>query len=430
MKLYSTNNKGNIVSLEEAVLNAFPKDRGLYMPTDISKLSENFFEHIKEYSFIDIAFQVASNFIGDSISNSELELVIEESLNFEAPLVNLNENFNVLELFHGPTLAFKDFGARFMASLIGVFMNKLDQEQTILVATSGDTGGAVASGFYNVSGVNVVILFPKGKVSFLQQQQLTTLGKNISAIEIDGTFDDCQRIVKDAFLDKDLNEKYNFSSANSINIARLIPQSFYYFESYKQLDTDKKIVYSVPSGNLGNLTAGLFAKRMGLGIDKFIASTNSNHVFHDYIQTGLYKASPSVQTISNAMDVGDPSNFYRILDLYSSTWNTIKDSIDSITATDIETKNAIQRIYTNYNYIADPHTAVAYIGLERVMDKDKEVGVFLSTAHPSKFIDVMEDCLNMQIEIPDRLDRLKNLDGVFNSLTKKFEDFKEFMLSK
>lgn len=315
MKLYSTNNKNNIVNLKEAVFKSLPEDKGLYMPMIISKLSDGFLKNLPKYSFQALSFEVARHLIGTYIPEEDLYDIIEKAITFPAPVVNLNEQISVLELFHGPSLAFKDFGARFMAQLMSYLRDKNEKKITILVATSGDTGGAVAAGFYNTEGIEVFILYPSGKVSELQEKQLTTLGGNIRAFEVNGTFDDCQALVKSAFLDKDLNELYNLSSANSINIARLIPQSFYYFEAFKQLPQDEvKNVFCVPSGNFGNLTAGLMAKKMGLPIHQFIAATNINDVVPKYLSTSLFEPHPSYATISNAMDVGNPSNFVRMLD--------------------------------------------------------------------------------------------------------------------
>jgi len=368
MKLYSTNNKNNIVDLKEAVLNAFPIDRGLYMPLEIPVLDEGFYSNLNDFNFHEIAFVVAQNLIGGYINESDIYQIVERSINFPAPVVSLNERIHSLELFHGPSMAFKDFGARFMAELMSYFLKDEKRETTILVATSGDTGGAVASGFYNVPGINVIILYPSGKVSPLQEKQLTTWENNIKAIEIDGVFDDCQRMVKEAFIDEDLKSKYTFSSANSINIARLIPQSFYYFEGYKQLvNKSIDVSVSIPSGNFGNLTAGLLAKRMGLPIKYFLAATNSNNTVPEYLETGEYNARPSVQTISNAMDVGDPSNFSRMMALYGSTWNMMKRDIIGYTYSDEQTKAAVTSIKKDYSYLADPHGAVAYLAAKEYL---------------------------------------------------------------
>ena len=351
MILYSTNNKDNKVNLKEAVLNAFPKDRGLYMPESIKALPESFYSNIEAYTFHEIAFLVSQNLIGNFIPESDIYQIVEKAINFPAPLFTLSENLHTLELFHGPSMAFKDFGARFMAELMSYFLKDEKKQTTILVATSGDTGGAVASGFYNVPGIDVIILYPSGKVSPLQEKQLTTWGRNIKAIEVDGVFDDCQRMVKEAFVDDTLTSAYKFSSANSINIARLIPQSFYYFEAYKQLkDKSKEISFSIPSGNFGNLTAGLLAKKMGLPVKYFLAATNINNTVPEYLESGLYKARPSVQTISNAMDVGDPSNFSRMSDLYGSTWNMMQKDILGYSFSDQQTKEALIEIKDKFNY--------------------------------------------------------------------------------
>lgn len=430
MLLYSTNNRHNKVDLKEAVMNAFPEDRGLYMPVDIPQLSTSFINGLDDMSFIEIAYHVSHAMIGDYIPRKDLMGIIESAFDFDAPLVSLTEDIHVLELFHGPSLAFKDFGARFMASLMSYFNRGETKPLTILVATSGDTGGAVASGFYKTSGVNVVILYPSGKVSDLQEKQLTTLGHNISAFEVDGTFDDCQAIVKEAFLDNDLNKKYRLSSANSINIARLIPQSFYYFEAYKQLkDKDKKVVFSVPSGNFGNLTAGLLAKRMGLPIHKMVAATNINRVVPQYLESGIFAPKPSLATISNAMDVGNPSNFVRMMDLYGSTWNNVKADILGYSFGDAQTEIAIQEVYKKYNYVIDPHGAVAYLAIKDYLTgKEDTNGILLETAHPSKFLPTMQRVLDAEIEIPEKLSILQSLNKKAHFISKDFADFKSYMM--
>ena len=405
MQLYSTKNPSTRVGLEEAVFKGLPEDNGLYMPVEIPKLPAGFIKNLKDYPFEEIAFRVALKMIGKSIPEGDLKGIIERAVNFPAPVVNLSERMNVLELFHGPSLAFKDFGARFMAETMSYFLRGQDKELTILVATSGDTGGAVAAGFYKTPGINVVILYPSGKVSGLQEKQLTTLGHNIKAIEINGTFDDCQALVKQAFLDESLRSQINLSSANSINIARLIPQSFYYFEAYKQVKQPRRsVVFSIPSGNFGNLTAGLFAKRMGLPVKHFIAATNINDMVPAYLSTGRYEARPSQPTISNAMDVGNPSNFARMLDLYGSTWNTIKEDIKGFSFTDEATKKAITEVKNRFNYTIDPHGAVGYLALKSYLKTvGKADGIILETAHPSKFPDEVERCTGQPVVIPERL---------------------------
>lgn len=430
MKLYSTNNKENRVGLKEAVLNAFPKDKGLYMPESIPNLPPSFFENIEQFSFAELSFLVAQNLIGDYLSEKDIYDIVHKAINFAAPLVQIDKHISTLELFHGPSMAFKDFGARFMAELMSHFLKDEKKETTILVATSGDTGGAVASGFYDVPGINVIILYPSGKVSPLQEMQLTTWGKNIKAVEVDGVFDDCQSLVKEAFIDDELCQRFKFSSANSINIARLIPQSFYYFEAYKQIkDKTEDIYFVVPSGNFGNLTAGLFAKRMGLPIKQFIAATNLNKTVPDYLATGEYKAKPSVQTISNAMDVGNPSNFVRMKELYGSTWNLIKKDIVGYSYNDDQTRNALKEIKNNHNYIADPHAAVAYLACNEHLEKNKGHYIFLETAHPGKFLEVVESTLNQKIDLPKKLSDF--MSGKKESLicSDKYSDFKNLLLS-
>lgn len=437
MQLYSTNDKSNIVDLKEAVLNAFPKDQGLYMPTLIPTLPSSFFTNLDQYSFEEIGFMVAQNLIGPYIPEADLYQLISRAINFSAPLVKLSDNISTLELWHGPTMAFKDFGARFMAELMSYFLKGENRETTILVATSGDTGGAVAAGFYDIPGIKVIILYPSGKVSDLQEKQLTTWGKNISALEIDGVFDDCQALVKAAFIDEDLKAKYNFSSANSINIARLLPQSFYYFEGYKQVnDKSRPVVYSVPSGNFGNLTAGLLATRMGLPIHKFIAATNENKTVPLYLENGHYEAKPSVQTISNAMDVGNPSNFPRMKALFgndpstdSSTWNLIKEKVTGDYYTDEQTTKAIQEIKENYNYVADPHGAIGYLACKKYLEKNSDhQTIFLETAHPGKFREPMEAALG-KLDLPEKLQKFMSRSKTARTCSKDFNQFKELLLT-
>lgn len=434
MKLYSTNDKNNIVDLKEAVLNAFPKDRGLYMPVSINPLASSLIKNIKQYSFVELGFHVAQNLIGDYISEENLFQIIDRAIDFSAPIVSLEKSFSTLELFHGPSMAFKDFGARFMAELMSYFLKTEDQKTTILVATSGDTGGAVAAGFYNVPNIDVKILYPSGKVSPLQEKQLTSWGSNISAVEIDGVFDDCQRLVKEAFIDDDLKAKYKFSSANSINIARLIPQSFYYFEGYKQVShLAPEIIFSVPSGNFGNLTAGLMAKRMGLPIHKFLAATNINDSVPAYLQSGTYSPKASVPTISNAMDVGDPSNFSRMLELYengSSTWNNLKGDVLGFTYTDKETVLALKKIKSENKYIADPHGAVAWLACKEYFIKnDKAHYVFLETAHPGKFSEVVESSIDEQLNLPHKLSEFLTKNKKAQRSSSSYKDFKDLLLS-
>lgn len=432
MKYYSTNNKQNLVSFETAVLSGLADDGGLFMPCEIPKLKQNFFSSLDNFSFQEIAFHVAEKFIEDEITKNGLEKIISEAINFPAPLFGLDNNLSILELFHGPTLAFKDFGARFMAKIMGHFVSKRGDELNILVATSGDTGSAVAYGFYDTPGIKVFILYPKGKVSLIQEKQLTTLDKNIIALEIDGTFDDCQRLVKTAFVDQELNKKLNLSSANSINIARLLPQSFYYIEAYKQIeDKKRKVIFSVPSGNLGNLTAGLIAKKLGLPVYKFIGAVNSNSVFSEYVNEGRFQPRPSVQTLSNAMDVGNPSNLVRIQELYSNVLENVRFDIYSESNSDKYTRNGIREVFQKYNYIIDSHGSVGYLALKNYIEKNslKDYNaIVLETAHPAKFKDVIEEELKTSIEIPERLALCLNKQKRTIELS-DYKELKEFLMS-
>src|SRR6201996_6331307 len=385
MKFYSTNNVNHQVSFKEAVFNSMPQDRGLYMPASIPKLDDKFMNNLDSYSLPEIAFHVAKNLLGDDIPADDLHTIIHDAINFFAPIVKLEEEVYVLELFHGPSLAFKDFGARFMSRVMSWFLEQGEKQLDVLVATSGDTGGAVALGFLGVPNTRVTILYPKGKVSEIQEQQLTTNGQNIRALEIDGTFDDCQALVKQAFTDKELNEKFRLTSANSINIARLIPQTFYYFNAYAQLlrQGKSKVVFSVPSGNFGNIGAGLLAWKMGLPVEQFIAATNANDTVPEFLTTGVYQPKPSVQTISNAMDVGNPSNWVRIADMFKEDQASLKELIIGFSYDDGETLAAIEKIYNTYHYIACPHTAIAWQALkdwQQDQPTGRTSGVFLSTA--------------------------------------------------
>ncbi len=429
MKYYSTKNKSHQVDLRSAVLQSLPPDNGLYMPERIDTLSDNFYKNLSKLSLQDIAYEVSRQFLKEDFSGAEILDIVDEAINFPAPIVTLNETISIQELWHGPSLAFKDYGARFMANLMARLVSDEDKKLTILVATSGDTGGAVAAGFLGVPGVEVVILYPKGKVSPIQEKQLTTLGQNITALEIDGTFDDCQALVKMAFLDHDVNKSYFLSSANSINIARLIPQSFYYFDGYKQLGaTDDHVNYCIPSGNFGNLTAGLFAKRMGLPINRFLAATNVNNVVPTYLDTGSYEPRPSVQTTSNAMDVGNPSNFRRMEDLYDSTQKMTQDII-GFSYIDKQTDFAIQEVSRDYSYIIDPHGAVGYLAAKEYnLLYPGEKTVVLETAHPAKFLPVMNPILG-EINIPDRLVKLSEKEKVTTPLSANFDGFKGWFLS-
>ena len=430
MKLYSTKNPTAFVSLKEAVFKGLPDDNGLFMPDFIKKLDADFIKNLKNHSFQSIAFTVTRHLLRGIIPDEDLKMLIERAIDFPAPVVKLDDATHILELFHGPSLAFKDFGARFMAQLMSYFNQEDKRELVILVATSGDTGGAVAAGFYKTLGIKVVILYPSGKVSMLQEKQLTTLGENIMALEVQGTFDDCQALVKQAFLDKELTSKIRLSSANSINIARLIPQSFYYFEAYKQVETHgKPLVFSVPSGNFGNLTAGLFAQKMGLPISKFIAATNANDVVPQYLASGIYTPTPSVPTLSNAMDVGNPSNFARMLDLYGSTWNNMKENIIGYAYDDATTKAAMREVKSTYNYVIDPHGAIAYLALKDYQKTYDAVGILLETAHPAKFLDDVESILEQHIPIPERLASLADKKKEARLSSTDFGDFKEWLLA-
>jgi len=430
MKLYSTNNPKNIVDLKEAVLNALPVDRGLYMPVDLVSLDDQFFKELSTKTFSEIAFEVSSHLFGDYIPEKALTDIVEQAFDWPAPVVGLGNDIYSLELFHGPSLAFKDFGARYMSKLMAYFNQGQEKLLTILVATSGDTGGAVASGFHNTPGIEVIILYPSGKVSPLQEQQLTTWGDNITAVELNGSFDDCQDLVKAAFLDNDLKSKYRLSSANSINIARLIPQSFYYFEAYKQLHLqNKELVVAVPSGNFGNLTAGVLALKMGLNIHKFIAATNANAIVPYYLETGKFEAKESIATISNAMDVGNPSNFPRLAALFGSTWNIIKDHVLGFELDDQATQHAMIDAFNQYGYICDPHGAIGYAAINE-LKKANQVGLFLETAHPSKFISTVESTLNRSIDIPKRLKDLEQLQKESHILPNDYNSFKNWLINR
>lgn len=432
MKFYSTQKKCPLVGLQEAVMNSIAPDGGLYLPAQISRLPNNFFKHADTMSFQDIAFEASKNFFMPDVPEDTLLAIIHEAFNFNIPLIELDKQLYVLELFHGPTCAFKDFAARFMARLFGFFAEKSQQEITILVATSGDTGSAVAHGFLNVKGIKVIILYPSGKVSPLQEKQLTGMSGNITALEVQGTFDDCQKLAKQVFLDDELKEKITFTSANSINIARLLPQSFYYLYLCAQLDKKgNPIIVSVPSGNFGNLTAGIIAKRMGAPISKFVASTNYNNIVPHYLETGEFKPKPSVSTISNAMDVGNPSNFSRMLELYDNNVEKMRKDIYGASFSDDQTKEAISNVFKRYNYIMDPHGAVAYLGLCNCLkDSSDSVGVFLETAHPAKFFEIVEQAINVPVSMPERLKEYINQKKQATLVKNEFADLKKFLLTK
>lgn len=404
MNYYSTNKKAPLASLQEAVVKGLAPDKGLYMPETIQQLSPDFYGMIADLGLTDIAKTVAEAFFGGDIPKERLDAIVTDTLNFDIPLKKIEEDIYVLELFHGPTFAFKDVGARFMARMLSYFVKEQQQDDVkVLVATSGDTGSAVANGFLGVEGIQVFVLYPSGKVSDIQEAQFTTLGQNIVALEIDGTFDDCQALVKTAFMDRALNAQMNLTSANSINVARFLPQSFYYFYAYAQLAKQaaaRDVVFSVPSGNLGNLTAGLFAKRMGLPVKRFIAANNRNDVFREYLQTGNYSPRASVQTVANAMDVGAPSNFDRILDLYAHSHEPITKDITAYRYTDEEIKRAIIEVHQKNNYLLDPHGACACLALKEGLQPG-ETGIFLATAHPAKFKETVEACIGSSLQIPD-----------------------------
>ena len=427
MKYYSLNNRITKVSFEEAVVSGLAPDRGLYFPESILPLPNSFFENIENYSHNEIAFEAIKQFIGSEIPESELKLIIADTLCFDFPCVCVEEDVYSLELFHGPTMAFKDVGARFMSRCLEYFNRGKDIRNTVLVATSGDTGGAVASGFLDAKGIEVVILYPSGKVSDIQERQLTTLGKNIKALEVDGVFDDCQDMVKKAFLDASLKHK-NLTSANSINIARWLPQMFYIFFAYQQLKKEKKpIILSCPSGNFGNICAGIIAKRLGLPISHFVASTNANDTVPRFLENGNYNPKPSIATISNAMDVGNPSNFIRIQELYDNNLSEFEKDFSSYSFTDAETEVAIKNIYNQTKYIAEPHGAVGYLGLKKEMKKQPNcVGVFLETAHPIKFLDTVEPLLALKLDIPIQIKSVLNKPKMRTKI-KDYEAFKNYL---
>lgn len=433
MKYYSTNKQSQSVSLQEAVVKGLASDRGLFMPEAIKALPSSFYDHIEDLSFQEIAYRVADAFFGEDIPADTLKDIVYDTLNFDVPLVKVEENIYSLELFHGPTLAFKDVGGRFMARLLSYFIRKEGQKDVnVLVATSGDTGSAVANGFLGVEGIHVYVLYPKGKVSEIQEKQFTTLGQNITALEVDGTFDDCQALVKSAFMDKELNDHLLLTSANSINVARFLPQAFYYFYAYAQLKKmgqadNKKVVVCVPSGNFGNITAGLFGKQMGLPVSRFIAANNKNDIFYQYLQTGKYNPRPSVATIANAMDVGDPSNFARVLDLYKESHEAICRDISGTTYTDGQIRETVKTTYQQTGYLLDPHGACGFRALKEGL-KEGEVGVFLETAHPAKFLETVEDIIADKVTIPAKLQEFMKGEKQSLPLSKEFADFKAYLL--
>ncbi len=432
MKLYSTNNPASAVSFKDAVFNSMPQDKGLYMPVQINRLPDSFFEQLPKLTLPQIAFAVAHHLLANAIPEDDLRNLINDAVNFDAPVVKLENDVYVLELFHGPSLAFKDFGARFMSRVMSYFLEEGEKQLDVLVATSGDTGGAVALGFLGVPNTRVTILYPEGKISDIQELQLTTNGQNIRALQIDGTFDDCQALVKQAFVDDELNETFRLTSANSINIARLIPQTFYYFNAYAQLLREGKsnVAFCVPSGNFGNIGAGLLAWKMGLPVTKFIAATNANDTVPAYFKTGVYEPKPSVQTIANAMDVGNPSNWARIADLFKEDAEALKQLVESHSYTDEQTHQAIKDVYSSYDYVVCPHTAIAWRALTDWQQSHPGVtGVFLSTAHPCKFPDVFSEPIASNVEVPEQVRALTSREKHAVALGKDFTSFKNYLLS-
>ena len=433
MKYYSTNKKAPIADLHKAVVKGLAEDRGLYMPEQIKKLPQEFFDNIDKMSFQEIAYTVADAFFGEDVEAADLKRIVYDTLQFDYPAVKVTDNIYSLELFHGPTLAFKDVGARFMARLLQYFIRQEGKEEVnVLVATSGDTGSAVANGFLGVEGIHVYVLYPKGKVSKIQESQFTTLGQNITAIEVDGVFDDCQALVKSAFTDEELNRHMKLTSANSINVARFLPQAFYYFYAYaqmKKLGKADQLVVCVPSGNFGNITAALFGCEMGLPIKRFIAANNANDIFYNYLQTGEYHPQPSKQTIANAMDVGDPSNFARIIDLYKGDHKKISSFISGATFSDEEIRHAMKECHDATGYTLDPHGACGYEALKEGL-KAGETGVFCETAHPAKFKDTVEPVIGAEVQIPERLAAFMKGTKQSVEMGKDFASFKAFLLKQ
>ena len=436
MNYYSLNKKAPLVSFREAVIKGIAPDKGLYFPESIVPLPGSFFKEIENLPHPEIAFQAIRQFVADDVPGSVLKEILKKVLDFDFPVVEIEENVATLELFHGPTMAFKDVGARFMAQCLGYFSRGEKSEVTVLVATSGDTGGAVANGFLGVKGVNVVILYPSGKVSDIQERQLTTLGQNITALKVDGTFDDCQKMVKYAFLDEELLAHMQLTSANSINIARWLPQLLYYLFAYKEArlmvrpttSKTQEIVFSIPSGNFGNICAGMVAQRLGLPVEHFVAATNVNDTVPEYMLTGKYRPKPSTATISNAMDVGDPSNFVRIRHLYQDDDETLKKNLSSYSFTDDETRDAILKIYQKSGYITDPHGAVGYLGLKRYQRNHPDTyGIFLETAHPVKFLDVVEETIGISLDIPPQIQKVMDREKKIIDI-KKYGELKDYLL--
>lgn len=433
MKYYSTNKNAPLADLHKAVVKGLAEDRGLYMPEQIKMLPKSFFDNIQDMSFQELSYVVADAFFGEDVEAEALKQIVYDTLAFETPVVQVDGRIYALELFHGPTLAFKDVGARFMARLLQYFIRQEGKEQVnVLVATSGDTGSAVANGFLGVDGIHVYVLYPKGKVSKIQESQFTTLGKNITAIEVDGVFDDCQALVKNAFMDEELNKHMKLTSANSINVARFLPQAFYYFNAYAQMKKMGKadnMVMCVPSGNFGNITAALFGHQMGLPIKRFIAANNANDIFYQYLQTGIYDPKPSKQTLANAMDVGDPSNFARIYDLYGGSHEKVTSLISGATYSDEQIRETVLACYKQTGYILDPHGSCGYRALQEGL-KDGEYGVFCETAHPAKFKETVDSITKGDVEIPERLAAFMRGKKESVPMSKEFKDFKAFLMSR
>ena len=433
MKYYSTNKQAAFATLHEAVVKGLASDKGLFMPEVIHKLPAEFFEEIQNLSFREMSYYVSQAFFGEDVPADILKQIVYDTLDFDCPVVKVTENIYSLELFHGPTLAFKDVGARFMARLLGYFIQQEGNEKVnVLVATSGDTGSAVANGFLGVEGIHVYVLYPKGKVSAIQECQFTTLGRNITAIEVDGVFDDCQALVKNAFMDEELNKHMKLTSANSINVARFLPQAFYYFYAYAQMKKIGKadeLVFCVPSGNFGNITAGLFGKKMGLPVKRFIAANNANDIFYEYLQSGHYNPRSSVQTIANAMDVGDPSNFARIYDLYKGNHSSISEEISGTTYTDFQISETLKDCYVRTGYLLDPHGACGFRALSEGL-KEGECGVFLETAHPAKFKSIVQDIIATEVAIPQKLATFMKGDKQSVQMSSSFADFKRYLLKQ
>jgi len=433
LRYYSTANRRHTVSLKEAVLNGMPADHGLYMPESLPQIPKNFFRDLPDMTFQALSFEIANTMLGEDVPLNILREIIDDAVNFETPLVDITDKIKTLELFHGPTLAFKDVGARFMSRLMAYFIRGNDRPLNILVATSGDTGSAVANGFYQVPGINVIVLYPAGKISLIQEKQIATISENVRALKVNGTFDDCQRLVKAALVDPDIQKAMTVSSANSINIARLIPQTFYYFNAIRQVPDfrHKNIAVCVPSGNFGNLTAGLMAKKMGLPVARFIAATNINHVVPDYLKSGEFTPRASIQTISNAMDVGNPSNFARMLALYDDSVENMRADLAGEYFSDAETRAAIAAIYDSTGYILDPHGAVSYNGINTYLARhpETETGIFLETAHPAKFGEIVEPVIGKPVAIPERLEKFLERPILSRAISSAYDEFKELLLT-